>query len=412
MDRPNIAKTGYRENISIFFGELLLMSYKYPLATSSWDEQEFEAIQDVVASGKFTMGEKVEQFEQDFALYFGSTYAVMVNSGSSANLLMIAALRHIEDPRLKLNPGDTIIVPAVSWSTTYYPLYQYNLKLKFVDINPYTLNYDLEALSEAITSQTRAIMVVNLLGNPNDFHELQRLTSDRDILIMEDNCESMGAKYDGAFTGTFGIMGSFSCYYSHHISTMEGGVILTDSEELYHILISLRSHGWTRNLPSKTLLQGREQSDPFTKSFDFILPGYNLRPLEMSGALGIEQLRKLPGLIKERRANAALFQSMMADHPKFIIQQEIGKSSWFGFSLVLRKPFQDQRKSIVRELESLGFECRPIVAGNFVKNKVVNYFSFEIHGDLKNADYIDANGLFIGNHHYPILETIEKLAAF
>jgi CDP-6-deoxy-D-xylo-4-hexulose-3-dehydrase len=388
------------------------MQYKYPLANSSWGEQEFKAIKDVVASGRFTMGEKVEQFEQNFASYFGSSYAVMVNSGSSANLLMIAALRYIEDPCLKLNPGDTIIVPAVSWSTTYYPLYQYNLKLKFVDINPYTLNYDLKALAEAITSQTRAIMVVNLLGNPNDFHEIQRLTYDRNIIILEDNCESMGAIYDGIFAGTFGVMGSFSCFYSHHISTMEGGVVLTDNEDLYHILLSLRSHGWTRNLPDKSLLGGREKNDTFASSFDFILPGYNLRPLEMSGALGIEQLRKLPGIIKERRENAELFQLMLTNHPKFIIQHEIGKSSWFGFSLVLRKEFEGQRETTVRELDAIGFECRPIVAGNFLKNKVIDYFDFEVHCELVNADYIDKNGFFIGNHHYSISEAIEQLAAF
>jgi CDP-6-deoxy-D-xylo-4-hexulose-3-dehydrase len=147
-------------------------------------------------------------------------------------------------------------VPAVSWSTTYYPLHQYNLRLRFVDIDPYTLNYDLKALAEAITSQTKAIMIVNLLGNPNDFHEIQNLINDRNIVLLEDNCESMGAMYDDVFAGTFGVMGSFSSFYSHHISTMEGGMVLTDNEDLYHIMRSLRSHGWTRGLPENSFFKG------------------------------------------------------------------------------------------------------------------------------------------------------------
>ena len=388
------------------------MTYKYPLATSSWDELELNALKDVIAVDKFTMGEKVKIFEENFASYFGSRYAVMVNSGSSANLIMVAALRYIQDSRFKLNPGDEIIVPAISWSTTYYPLHQYGLHLKFVDVDPLTLNYDLVALSDAISDKTRAIMAVNLLGNSNDFDEIKRITANKNIILIEDNCESLGATFKGKLTGTFGVMGSFSFFYSHHISTMEGGMVLTDNEELYHLMLSIRSHGWTRDLPEKHTLLDLSERDPFTDSFNFILPGYNLRPLEMSGAIGIEQLKKLPSIIKERRKNGVLFQSKMAEHPKFIIQQEIGESSWFGFSLILRKEFENQREFVANQLKNLGFECRPIVAGNFVKNKVIDYFDYEVHGELKNADYIDRNGLFIGNHHYPITEALEELAKF
>jgi len=388
------------------------MTYKYPLATSSWDELELNALQDVIAADSFTMGEKVKIFEENFASYCGSRYAVMVNSGSSANLIMVAALRYIQDSKFKLNPGDEIIVPAISWSTTYYPLHQYGLHLKFVDVNPLTLNYDLVALSDAISDKTRAIMAVNLLGNSNDFDEIKRITANKNIILIEDNCESLGATFKGKLTGTFGVMGSFSFFYSHHISTMEGGMVLTDNEELYHLMLSIRSHGWTRDLPKKHTLLELSERDPFTDSFNFILPGYNLRPLEMSGAIGIEQLKKLPSIIKERRKNGALLQSKMAKHPKFIIQQEIGESSWFGFSLILRKEFENQREFVANQLKNLGFECRPIVAGNFVKNKVVDYFDYEVHGELKNADYIDRNGLFIGNHHYPITEALEELAKF
>ena len=392
--------------------ESSLMTYKYPLATSSWDELELNSLKNVIAADKFTMGEKVKIFEENFASYFGSRYAVMVNSGSSANLIMVAALRYIQDSKFKLNPGDEIIVPAISWSTTYYPLHQYGLHLKFVDVDPLTLNYDLIALSDAISDKTRAIMAVNLLGNSNDFDEIKRITANKNIILIEDNCESLGATFKGKLTGTFGVMGSFSFFYSHHISTMEGGMVLTDNEELYHLMLSIRSHGWTRDLPEKHTLLDLSERDPFTDSFNFILPGYNLRPLEMSGAIGIEQLKKIPSIIKERRKNGALFQSKMAEHPKFIIQQEIGESSWFGFSLILRKEFENQREFVANQLKNLGFECRPIVAGNFVKNKVIDYFDYEVHGELKNADYIDRNGLFIGNHHYPITEALDELAKF
>lgn len=385
------------------------MSFKYPLATATWDESEYQALQDVISSGMFTMGPKVAQFEKDFAKYISSKYAVMVNSGSSANLLMVAALFYTKNARLKLSPGDEVIVPAVSWSTTYYPLYQYGLKIKFVDIDLHTLNYDLERLSQAIGPNTRAVVAVNLLGNPNDFTKLKTIIGDRDIVLIEDNCESLGAEFEGKKAGTFGVMGTFSTFFSHHISTMEGGLVVTDDEELYHILLSLRAHGWTRNLPKENHVCGTKGDDPFEESFRFVLPGYNVRPLEMSGALGIEQVKKLPYLIAERRKNGALLQKALANHSDLLIQSEIGHSSWFGFSLIIKPESAWTRKDLVRKLTDLGFECRPIVTGNFAKNEVVKYFNSEVHGQLKNAEHVDRSGLFIGNHHYSIADAIAVL---
>ncbi|MBR9844313.1 MAG: DegT/DnrJ/EryC1/StrS family aminotransferase [Rhodobacteraceae bacterium] len=387
------------------------MSFRFPLATSSWDQKELDALQRVIDSDRYSMGNEVAEFERQFAAHFGSEYAVMVNSGSSANLLMIAALAYTKNPALKLSPGDEIIVPAVSWPTTYYPLNQYGLHLKFVDIDLETLNYDLAALEEAVTDKTRAIMVVNLLGNPNDFDAINRIIDGRNIVVIEDNCESMGATFNDKQAGTFGVMGTYSSFFSHHISTMEGGMVVTDDEELYHVMLVLRAHGWTRNLPKFNHVTGEKSDDPFEESFRFVLPGYNLRPLEMSGALGIEQLAKLPALIEGRRANGALVQDRLSDHPKFMIQKEIGASSWFGFSLVIRPDSGLKRADLVKELMATGFECRPIVGGNFAKNEVMQYFDYSIHGTLKNADYIDANGLFVGNHHYPIADAVEALAA-
>ncbi|WP_176250794.1 DegT/DnrJ/EryC1/StrS aminotransferase family protein [Sulfitobacter sp. HGT1] len=386
------------------------MSPRFPLATSSWDQAEQDALQRVIKSDMYSMGPEVRSFEEQFAAFFGAKYAVMVNSGSSANLLMTGALFYSKNEDLRLKAGDEIIVPAVSWSTTYYPLAQYGLVQKFVDIDRGTLNYDLDALAEAVTDKTRAIMIVNLLGNPNDFDRIKAIIGDRKIVLLEDNCESMGATFGGKQTGTFAHVGSFSSFFSHHISTMEGGLVTTDDEELYHIMLSMRSHGWTRHLPKENRVTGTKSDDPFEESFNFVLPGYNLRPLEMSGALGQEQLKKLPDLIKGRRDNAKLFVKGLSNHPLFTLQEEIGESSWFGFSLLLRPDVGITRSELVTKLGSLGFECRPIVAGNFTKNPVMEHIPHVIHGTLPNAQYIDVNGLFVGNHHYPIPEAVDALA--
>ncbi|MCF6764283.1 DegT/DnrJ/EryC1/StrS family aminotransferase [Thiotrichales bacterium 19S3-7] len=378
----------------------------YPLASSTWGEEELQAIQRVIAQDRYTMGEAVSQFESDFSRFVGSQYAVMVSSGSAANLLATAALFYTKMPKLK--KGDEVIVPAVSWSTTYYPLHQYGLKLKFVDIDLETLNYDLEALESAVSDQTKMIMVVNLLGNPNEFQRIQQIISDRNIVIVEDNCESMGATYQNKQAGTFGLMGTYSTFFSHHMATMEGGFIVTNNEELYHVLLSLRAHGWTRNLPKENYVANKSD-DHFMESFRFVLPGYNARPVELSGAIGVEQLKKLPTFLHQRRENAKHFQMLFNNHDHFIMQREIGVSSWFGFSLIIKPGSKLQRKTVINALTRHKIDSRPIVAGNFTKNEVMKYFDYEIHGQLKNADYIHENGFFVGNHQLNLKEEINYL---
>lgn len=382
----------------------------FPLATTSWDDKEYAAIDRVVKSGMFSMGTEVAQFEEQFAAAMGSKHCVMVNSGSSANLIIIAALRY--HSKHGLPEGAEVIVPAVSWSTTYYPLHQYGLRMKFVDIDPDTLNYDLDALAEAISPETRAIMVVNLLGNPNEFDRIDKIIGDREILLIEDNCESLGATFLGQQTGTFGIAGSYSSFFSHHIATMEGGLVVTDDEELHHIMLSIRSHGWTRHLPKFNHVTGEKSDDPFEESFRFVLPGYNLRPLEMSGAIGQEQIAKLPMIVSERRKNAEAFRALMQGYPQLRIQQEIGESSWFGFSMVVERDAGFDRAALIRALGDHGVECRPVVAGNFAKNEVVvKHMDHAIHDTLRHAEDIDKNGLFIGNHHYPLAGRWQHLCA-
>lgn len=379
----------------------------YSLASTTWGQEELDAMQRVIESGMFTMGKHVAEFERIFAESVGSRYCVMVNSGSSANLVMVGALRFRKNNSLQA--GDEVIVPAVSWSTTYHPLQQYGLRVRFVDIDRETLNYDLNALAGAITPQTRAIMVVNLLGNPNDFARIRQIVGDRNIDIIEDNCESMGATFQGRQTGTFGLMGTYSSFFSHHISTMEGGMVVTDDEELYHILLALRAHGWTRNLPKHNHVCGAKSDNPFEESFRFVLPGYNVRPLELSGAIGIPQMRKLPGMVEERRRNASKFQTLMSRVRHLRTQREIGSSSWFGFSLIVEPDAPFTRADLIAAFAKHQIDVRPIVAGNFAKNEVLKWYDYSVHSSLTNAEEIDISGCFIGNHHYPLDDEFELL---
>ena len=374
-----------------------------PLATSTWDDEEYAAIQRVIDSDRFSMGPEVEAFEKQFAEFFGAKYAIMSNSGSSANLLAVAGM--IYSKGIDLNPGDEVLVPAVSWSTTYFPVSQYGLSMRFVDIDEETLNIDINAIEDAITDKTKMIFCVNLLGNSVDYPQLLALANKHNLYVIEDNCESLGATIDGKQAGTFGLAGTFSSFFSHHISTMEGGVTVTDDEELYHVMLSLRAHGWTRNLPKENHVV-EKSDDPFMESFRFVLPGYNLRPLEMSGAIGQAQLRKVNGIIEGRRANAATFQQVMADLPEILIQKEVGDSSWFGFSIVL--PNWCDRGPVLDALSDAGVETRPIVAGNFTLNPVIEYLDHSIHGDLPAANRIHNQGFFVGNHHYDITDQLNE----
>lgn len=313
------------------------------------------------------MGEKTSAFEKAFASYIGTKYAVACNSGSSANLLMVAAYT------LRYGRG-TVIVPAVGWATSYSPFQQYGWRLVFLDIDRETLNYRPVDLWYAVDKyDDPLILAVNLLGNPNDFYAFPRK-----VHILEDNCESLGAEYDNKKAGSFGLMASHSTFFSHHICTMEGGVVTTNNEYLYQMLLCLRSHGWTRSLPEKNLLNAK------VESFNFILPGYNVRPTEMQCAIGLKQLEKLPKLIEARRENASKFPLKT--------QKETGKSSWFGFAV-----FGDDVERVSKVCET-----RPVVTGNFLRSPSIKFYDYEVFGKIENADYIHDNACFIGNSHQKI----------
>lgn len=366
---------------------------EFKLCDNPWDNEEIEAIQSVIDSDMYTMGKNVAEYEKEFAKHFGTRYAVQVSSGSTANLLAVATLVYSG----RIARGSEVIVPAVSWSTTYAPLEQFGMKLVFVDIDKDTLNISVEGVKKAITPNTKMIFAVNLLGNSCDYDELLRICEDNDLILIEDNCESLGAKYNDKYLGTIGLMGTYSTFYSHHMCTMEGGVVVTDDKELYEYMLAIRAHGWTRNLPDDSTIY-EKKDDSFYESFNFIVPGFNLRPLEMEGAIGLKQLKKIDKMISLRRSNAEYFVERMKKYPEIRLQKEVGESSWFGFSLVLTGSLADRRSELVQALRNANIECRPIVAGNFTRNAVIKYMNYSIPNELVNSDDIHYHGLFIGNH--------------
>lgn len=378
----------------------------YPLASSTWDHLEVNAINRLLASNQLTMGPEVRKFEEEFASYIGTKFAVMFNSGSSANLGMMCALRYMKDSPIE--PGEEVIVPSVSWSTTYYPVNQAGFKLKFVDIDIDTLNISTDGVRKAISPKTRAILAVNLLGNPAALQELKLIADEHNLVLLEDNCESLGASINSKQTGSFGLAGTHSFFFSHHICTMEGGMVTTDSKVLAETLLSIRAHGWTRDLESDNSVYPKSL-EPWEDLFRFVLPGYNLRPIELSGAIGQVQLLKFPKFLKERRTNAAKFQELFGNRSDLIIQEEIGESSWFGFSFVLKGHLIGKRKQIVKLLNDSGIESRPIVAGDFTQNPVMQHLQFSDLTDFPNSKYIHSEGFFIGNHHINVGEKLEQI---
>ena len=371
---------------------------KYSLASDSWGWGEKLAILKVMASGRYTMGERVRQFEDEFAKKFGVRNAVMVNSGSSANLVLLSAL--IQGP-FDLRPGDEVIVPAVSWSTTYFPLTQMGLIPVFVDVDS-NFNIDVVSVRKAITSRTKAIFAVNLLGMPADLNVLRDLCLSNKMILIEDNCESYGASLNGQYAGTYGLGGTFSFFFSHHLQTMEGGMIVTNDDVLADYMRAIRAHGWVRDLRTDVLY--KKSGDPFEDSFKFVVPGYCVRPLEMSGAIGSVQLKKMDKFIQYRRDNAEVFNKEFA---AFNRQQEWfgAHSSWFGFGIILP---EGKRKSVITALKAANIETRPIVTGNFLNQPVIHKMTHKVFGTLTNAENLDKNGFFLGNDHRDLANNIRR----
>lgn len=383
----------------------------YELASTSWGQEELDAIARVVATGQFTMGEEVRRFERAFADRFGVDHAVMMNSGSSANLVGVAALFHVQDRPLQR--GDEVIVPAISWATTFHPLQQYGLRLRFVDVELDTLNMDVSKLEQALTPRTRMVMAVSILGNPAALDVIRAFSDQHRLLFFEDNCESMGATLGGRLCGTFGDLGTFSTFYSHHISTMEGGLLVTNRGDIANLARAIRNHGWARDCAPATPRAGdvHAEFDEFFEAYRFIVPGYNVRPLEMCGAIGLEQLKKLDAMIQARRANAALFQQLFRGDDRFILQREHGASSWFSFTIILNPVRRIDRGRVMNAMRAGGIGFRMITGGSFLRHEAAKFFDYDVVGTLANADLAHDHGFFVGNHPRDLTAEITHLRA-
>ena len=373
---------------------------KYPLGYNTWSEKERKSVIKVLDSGFFTMGKKVKEFEIKFAKKFGAKYATMVNSGSSANLLMLSVLKNFKKILKKKNiKKPNIVAPAIGWSTSYFPISQNGFKINFVDVDIDTLNIDPDEIEKSIDKDTVAILAINLLGNPCNFNRLKKIAKKNNLILLEDNCESLGAKYMGKYCGTHGLMGTHSLFFSHHMQTMEGGVILTNDRDINDFLKSLRAHGWCRDLPKKNKLY-KKSNDKFKDHFVFITPGYSLRPLEMEAAVGLIQLKRLDKFMKMREKNSKIFQNLFKNKNWCKIQkhEKNSLSSWYGFNLILNGKLKNKRKIIVDKLQKNKIEVRPTMTGNFLNNPVLKFLDYKAVGNFNKSKYIDKNGFFVGNY--------------
>lgn len=355
-----------------------------PMSAPTFGVDEIVEAIDSLVTQNVTMGAKVEKFEQMFADYLGVKHAIMVNSGSSANLLMMSVA---SNPAYggRLMPGDEVIVPALTWSTTIWPVIQNHLHPVLVDCDPDTLCIDVDKIE--ITERTKAICVAHILGNGCDMDALVELAEKHRLILLEDNCESLGTKYKGRQLGTFGAMGTFSFFFSHHITTIEGGMVVTDNDRTADLLRCLRAHGWTRHMHDRSI-EKRFDIDP---RFMFANIGYSVRPTEIQGAFGIHQLPKLDGFNRERQKTAMKIRSKLAHLPVRFTQPTEGvEHTWFGFPM-----FCDDREGLMAHLNKMNIDTRPIIAGNMARHPAMELFPWSA-GDLSEADRVMDEGFYVG----------------
>ncbi len=384
----------------------------FPLVFNNFGEEEIYAAIEVLLSGKLTMGEKVNEFERQFANYLGVPYAVMVNSGSSANLLAFAAITN-KLRNKHLNIGDEVLIPAVCWSTSFSPIIQCGLVPKLVDIDSNSLNISIQELKKSINSKTKAIMNVHILGNSTNMDELTKICEENDLILIEDTCEALGSSYKNLKLGSFGDFGTFSFYFSHHITTIEGGMIVCKSLEDYDLLKTLRAHGWSRLLSDqKTWEEKFPEIDP---RFLFVNVGYNFRPMEIQAAFGIEQLKKINNMNIQRKKNVEQLKNSLVNHKlwdnqfSFPITTKNTDAIWFGFIILLNEKYKNHKEKFQKYLLQNGIDSRPIISGNFALQPVYKFYCNDNEKqELFNAQKINDLGIFMGCHTTPINKNIEN----
>ena len=369
----------------------------YPLTTNTLTyEDKLNAIK-VIKSGNITRGKYNLQVEKYFSRKF-SRYALLVNSGSSANLLALSLMVN-RLGKYKLSKNDEVIIPTLCWSTSLYPILQMNLKPIFVDINLKDLNININQLKKKITPRTKAIMLVHALGNCTLMSEVKKLCAKKKITLIEDCCEALGSKFDNNYLGTFGKISTFSFYFSHHITSGEGGLILCKDKEDYKILLSLRAHGWSREIDQL----GKNKNNKFDKLFNFINLGYNLRMTDIQAALLSDQSRKIDKFRQNRIYNYKLIvkyfknSKILKKNLIFVENQNNSKISWFNFPIIIKNFNKTKRDNLCLKLNRLGIETRPIISGNFTQQKVIKSLLKEISNQkFPKADLISNSSFMIG----------------
>ena len=373
--------------------------YFYPLIEDPFSNNDIREGIKVLKSKQLTISKKTVNFEKDFSSSLKSKYSLMVNSGSSANLL---ALQCLINPYRKnrLKAGDEVIIPTLCWSTSLWPIIQSNLKPVFVDINPLTLNIDESEVEKKITKKTKAILLVHVLGNSCDMDQIMKIKKKHNLILIEDTCESLGSKYNDKYLGTFGEFSSFSFYSSHQISSGEGGMICCKDKVDYNIIKSLRSHGWSRGTSfENTIYKSNKKLD---KRFIFFNSGYNLRPTEVSAAIGHNQFKRLNKFISIRNFNKK--KIILSMKKNMIINKKIDfyyenknvTPSWFGLPIKILVNKKRYKNIIIKKLEKNGIETRPIISGNFADQPAAKKYNLTSNNKFPNTDFVYNNSFFIG----------------
>ena len=372
--------------------------FQIPLAVPSYNHEEVIDALDSMLSTRVTMGEKVKSFEEQFSKYIGCKNGIMVNSGSSANLLALSILSNPATEN-SIKRDSQIITPAITWATTVSPIINVGCTPMFVDVDLDTLCVNTEEIKDAINSKTACLLPVHLMGNPCNMQEISKISKEHDLYLVEDACEAPGATFDDKKVGSFGDLGTFSFFMSHHISTIEGGMIVTNNEELAEMGKTLRTFGWTRDLKNKNKINSEyPEIDP---RFLFVNTGYNFRPTEIQGAFGRNQLPKLESLIKIRRENALFWNDELSKYSEYLIlpKRNLENHVYFGYAITIKKNSPFSREKLTKFLESKGIETRPIMSGNYIEQPAAKLINYQKHGELNNAKLIMRNSFFIGNHH-------------
>jgi len=372
-----------------------------------YGEKEMISLVDSALDFWLTAGRFAKQFEEEFAKLLGVKYCILTNSGSSANLLAISALTSPKLGERRLKPGDEVITTACAFPTTVNPIIQNNLVPVFVDVDIGTYNIQVDKIEAALSKKTKAIFLAHTLGNPFDLDKILEICKKYNLWLIEDNCDALGSKYNGKYTGTFGHIATFSFYPAHHITMGEGGALVTNDTQLERLIKSFRDWGrdcWCEPGCDNTCgkrFEWKLGSLSFGYDHKYIYShiGYNLKITDMQAAIGVEQLKKLPVFIEARKKNFILLYEGLKKYEKYFILPEIepkADPSWFGFLITVRKDVGFTRDEIVKYLENNKIATRMLFAGNIVRHPSFENVNYRVCGNLKNTDFIMNNTFWIG----------------